>query len=72
MSVQTQIRFLGKPMRVGIREMLGRVFTGVGVPKDNGPAILPRNSTSTATRLTRLPAIIRMNSFRPASTPSTD
>jgi len=40
---QTTVRFLGKPMELSVsREMLGRVFTGVGVPKDNGPAILPK------------------------------
>ncbi|HML73835.1 MAG TPA: V-type ATP synthase subunit B [Anaerohalosphaeraceae bacterium] len=40
---QTTVRFLGKPMELSVsREMLGRVFSGVGVPKDNGPAILPK------------------------------
>ena len=34
------VRFLGKPMTVSYSEhLLGRVFTGSGVPKDNGPAL---------------------------------
>ena len=37
------VRFLGKPMTVSYSEhLLGRVFTGSGVPRDNGPA-LPEN-----------------------------
>lgn len=34
--------FLGKTMEVGVSmDMLGRVFTGAGLPKDGGPDILP-------------------------------
>lgn len=34
------VRFLGKPMTVSYSEhLLGRVFTGSGVPRDNGPAL---------------------------------
>ena len=34
------VRFLGKPMTVSYYEhLLGRVFTGSGVPRDNGPAL---------------------------------
>lgn len=35
-------KFLGKTMSIGVSaDMLGRVFTGSGVPKDNGPKIIP-------------------------------
>lgn len=34
------VRFLGKPMTVSYSEhLLGRVFTGSGVPRDNGPTL---------------------------------
>ena len=34
------IRFLGRPMMVSFSEhLLGRVFDGAGVPRDNGPAL---------------------------------
>lgn len=36
------VRFLGHPLEIGVSEdMIGRVFDGLGRPKDNGPAILP-------------------------------
>ena len=39
---KTTVRFLGKPLRFGVSpDILGRVFTGLGTPKDNGPAIIP-------------------------------
>ena len=39
-SVNDEIRFLGKPMQVAFSEkMLGRIFDGGGQPRDNGPAI---------------------------------
>ncbi|MCE5185555.1 MAG: V-type ATP synthase subunit B [Planctomycetaceae bacterium] len=39
----TTVRFLGKPMELAVsRDILGRVFSGTGVPKDGGPAILPK------------------------------
>ncbi|KGN01541.1 ATP synthase subunit B [Clostridium novyi A str. 4570] len=39
---QTKTRFLGKPLEVGLSEdMLGRVFDGMGRPKDGGPKIIP-------------------------------
>ena len=39
---KSKVRFLGKPMELGLSpEILGRVFTGIGAPKDNGPAIVP-------------------------------
>jgi V/A-type H+/Na+-transporting ATPase subunit B len=35
------VRFLGKPMELGLcPEILGRVFSGIGQPSDDGPAIL--------------------------------
>jgi V/A-type H+-transporting ATPase subunit B len=39
-STDSQVRFLGKPMEIPFSEaLLGRVFTGAGVPRDNGPVI---------------------------------
>jgi len=36
------VRFLGRPLELGVsRDLLGRVFSGLGVPKDDGPAIIP-------------------------------
>jgi len=38
----SKIKFLGKTMKFGVSEdLLGRVFNGAGLPKDNGPEILP-------------------------------
>ena len=38
----TKVKFLGKPLEIGVSEdMLGRVFDGMGRPKDNGPEIIP-------------------------------
>ncbi len=38
----TKIRFLGETLHLGVStDMLGRVFDGLGEPKDNGPAIIP-------------------------------
>ena len=35
------VRFLGKPMELSLSpEILGRVFDGIGKPKDDGPAII--------------------------------
>ncbi|MDY3939945.1 MAG: V-type ATP synthase subunit B [Spirochaetia bacterium] len=39
-STGDSVRFLGNPMRVSFSEnLLGRVFTGSGEPRDNGPAL---------------------------------
>jgi V/A-type H+-transporting ATPase subunit B len=39
---QARIRFLGKGIELPVSiDMLGRVFTGMGVPRDNGPKIIP-------------------------------
>ncbi len=36
------VRFLGRPLELGVsRDLLGRVFSGLGAPKDDGPAIIP-------------------------------
>lgn len=38
----TSVRFLGKPLELGVSpDMIGRVFDGLGRPKDNGPKIIP-------------------------------
>lgn len=35
-----EVRFLGKPMMVSFSDnLLGRIFDGAGVPRDNGPAL---------------------------------
>lgn len=39
-STGDKIRFLGHPMRVSFTEnLLGRLFNGAGLPRDNGPAL---------------------------------
>ncbi|MCF6335729.1 MAG: V-type ATP synthase subunit B [Spirochaetales bacterium] len=39
-STGDEVRFLGHPMQVSYSEnLLGRIFTGSGVPRDNGPAL---------------------------------
>ncbi|MBF0385119.1 MAG: V-type ATP synthase subunit B [Candidatus Omnitrophica bacterium] len=39
-STNDKVRFLGHPMRVSSSEdLLGRIFTGSGLPRDNGPAL---------------------------------
>lgn len=36
------VRFLSRPLELGVsRDLLGRVFSGLGVPKDDGPAVIP-------------------------------
>ena len=38
---QSKVRFLGHPLQLGVSEdMLGRVFNGMGHPKDGGPEVL--------------------------------
>lgn len=40
--VGTKTRFLGRPLEISLSEdMLGRVFDGLGRPKDGGPKIIP-------------------------------
>ncbi len=39
---KSKVKFLGKPLELGLSlDMLGRVFDGLGRPKDDGPNILP-------------------------------
>ncbi|MDP2232152.1 MAG: V-type ATP synthase subunit B, partial [Actinomycetota bacterium] len=39
---QTKVRFLGRGLTLGVsRDMLGRVFDGLGRPRDDGPEIIP-------------------------------
>lgn len=39
-STEDKIRFLGHPMRVSFTEnLLGRLFNGAGLPRDNGPTL---------------------------------
>ncbi|MFC1738923.1 V-type ATP synthase subunit B [Planctomycetota bacterium] len=39
---ETTARFLGKPLELGVSpDILGRVFSGLGEPKDDGPEIIP-------------------------------
>ena len=44
---ETKVRFLGRGMTLGVsRDMLGRVFDGLGRPRDGGPEILPEKRLS--------------------------
>jgi len=39
---ETTVRFLGKPLELDVSpDIIGRVFTGLGVPNDNGPRLIP-------------------------------
>jgi len=40
----TRVRFLGETMRLGVStDLLGRVFNGLGEPRDRGPPIIPED-----------------------------
>jgi len=40
---QSTVRFLGETMRLGLStDMLGRIFTGLGEPRDKGPRVIPK------------------------------
>lgn len=40
----TSVKFLGKPLELGVSpDMIGRIFDGLGRPKDNGPKIIAEN-----------------------------
>ncbi len=44
----SKVRFLGRQMELGVsRDMLGRVFDGLGRPIDGGPEILPEKRLNT-------------------------
>jgi V/A-type H+-transporting ATPase subunit B len=39
---ETKVKFLGETMKLGVStDMLGRVFSGLGEPRDKGPPIIP-------------------------------
>jgi V/A-type H+-transporting ATPase subunit B len=39
---KSTVRFLARPLELAVSpDMLGRVFSGLGLPKDDGPAIIP-------------------------------
>jgi V/A-type H+-transporting ATPase subunit B len=39
---RSTVRFLGRPLELGVsRDLLGRVFSGLGEPKDGAPAVIP-------------------------------
>ena len=41
----SKVRFLGRSLSLGVSEdMIGRVFDGLGRPKDNGPKIIPEKT----------------------------
>ncbi len=41
-SSKTRVIFTGEPARINVsRDMLGRVFNGVGKPRDGGPDVIP-------------------------------
>ncbi len=43
----TKVRFLGRGLEIGVsRDMLGRVFDGLGRPRDGGPEIIPEKRMS--------------------------
>jgi V/A-type H+/Na+-transporting ATPase subunit B len=42
----SKAKFLGRPLEIGLSEdMLGRVFDGLGRPKDNGPKLIPEKKS---------------------------
>lgn len=42
---QSKVRFLGKSIEIGVApDILGRVFDGLGRPRDKGPQIIPERS----------------------------
>ncbi len=44
-----RVRFLGRGLQLGLsRDMLGRVFDGLGRPKDGGPQIIPETKRDVA------------------------
>ena len=38
----TKVRFLGRPLELGVSyDMIGRIFDGLGRPRDGGPKLIP-------------------------------
>ena len=45
---ETKVRFLGRPLELGVSpDMIGRIFDGLGRPKDDGPEIIPEKKVDT-------------------------
>jgi V/A-type H+-transporting ATPase subunit B len=43
-DLQTQVRFTGESLKVDVSyDMLGRTLTGIGLPRDGGPPIIPED-----------------------------
>ncbi|HNT60647.1 MAG TPA: hypothetical protein PKJ97_01575, partial [Candidatus Bilamarchaeaceae archaeon] len=43
-TTSTSVKFLGETMRLGVTDdMLGRVFSGLGEPRDKGPMPVPED-----------------------------
>ncbi|MGB9211869.1 MAG: HAS-barrel domain-containing protein, partial [Halobacteriota archaeon] len=48
-DLETRVRFTGEPPKVNVSfDMLGRIFDGVGNPRDGGPAIISEESVDIA------------------------
>ena len=44
-DLKTTVLFTGQPPRIDVSfDMLGRIFTGVGIPRDGGPPIIPEDT----------------------------
>jgi len=44
-TTETRVKFLGESLKLGVsKDMLGRIFTGLGEPRDGGPKIVPEKS----------------------------
>jgi V/A-type H+-transporting ATPase subunit B len=44
---ETKVKFLGRSLELGVsKDMLGRVFDGLGRPRDDGPEIIPEKRLS--------------------------
>ena len=65
---ESKARFLGHGMELAVSpDILGRVFDGIGRPKDGGPAIIPEKRMDiNGTPINPLRAITRMSSSRRA------
>ncbi|MDT8358358.1 MAG: HAS-barrel domain-containing protein [Methanomicrobiaceae archaeon] len=44
-DLKTTVLFTGLPPRIDVSyDMLGRIFTGVGIPRDGGPPVIPEDT----------------------------
>lgn len=66
---ESKARFLGTGLTLGVSpDMMGRVFDGLGKPKDDGPQIIPENElTSMVKPSIQWPEIFQMSSFKRGS-----